>query len=213
MKLEEFLIEKQINDIKVNDKLDESLFSIFKRKSSKEIDDITKRVMPFAKTILSSELYNKLEDNEKNISYKEVKKNKKVIGYSLKNTIYLNKNVFFGLSKTKQIEYILHEMLHKLQKKDSSLREKGKVVYSFYKLHKKDKSTSESEISMGIKNLSKKYFNEDEVLPYLLNEKVDFSLMEDGSKEKFISLLKSLNLFKIDSVYWKNKFNINSKEK
>lgn len=201
MKLENLLLEESIKKGKIP--LDEG-FKFFKEK--KDIVELKEELLGFSSNILTKDYYNKIKEELKNIRIKKRKMSKEVVAYSLKKRIYINENRFFSLTKKAQMEYVLHEILHIMQEKDKNLVSQGKFIYSFLNSQKIDKKQSLSEIIIGRKNLSKRYFNDKEIIPYLLNHSIDFKYLKEGSRETVLSYLKEGNIFNMNSTYWKEKF-------
>lgn len=203
MRLEDFLIEEQIKNNRIP--LEEG-FSFFKKKKSEEIVALEEELLGFSKDILSEKYFEKVKEILPNIRISSKNMKDSVVAYTLGKRIYLNDKKFFRTSKKTQMEYLLHELIHIIQEKDKDLVKNGEFIFNLLKARRKDKKQSLSEILTGIKNLSGRYFNDREIIPYLLNNKIDFDYLKEGTKEELKEYLAKEKIFNLNSNYWKVKF-------
>lgn len=144
------------------------------------------------------------------ISFKEVvDKTKNVVAYTMGNTIYINSPVFYSKNINKGILFLLHEFIHILQNSKSFF-----IINKFNDI----KNTEAQLYSLVQKNLIKPYSvfltgknqnlhssGKDEVLTYQMNNSIDWSAVKEGTKEKYIQILKQSKLFNLNSNFWKKR--------
>lgn len=121
------------------------------------------------------------------------------------NNIFINKPVFYQLSKTEQISVLLHEFIHILQFKNvREIKQLSQEAWNLLNKLKKPEAQM-SQVVLGKIDIKKKFINRHEILPYLMNEKVRWDYLEDGAKEELQNLLKRSKVFQVDSRFWQER--------
>lgn len=185
MDLENYLIEKRL-------KKDPDLLNFFNS---------------FATQVFTQGFSNKIHKAIPNLKIKEtVSSNKNLAAYTNSyETIFVNRPVFYRLNRTQQISILMHEFIHVLQfKKNREIRRLSLEVWNFFNRNKLPNATV-SEAVLGKKFIKSKFINKNEILPYLMNERVRWEYMSEGSKEGLRDLLSSSKVFQTDSRFWKER--------
>jgi len=134
--------------------------------------------------------------------------NQSVVAWNKGSRIFINKQVFYGLSKPKQIRFLLHEFVHVLHHSKSFLvlRNFKKIKILSRKLWKiVEKETSEPSVFLTGKKVSKKFMNSEEVLAYLMNNSIKWNRISSNGKAQFINELQSSQLFNLQHPFWKKR--------
>ena len=162
----------------------------------------------FLKQVFTQGFINKIGKFINSIDIKEFvnTKNLNLAAYSNGyNTIFVNKPVFYKKSKTEQVAILMHEFIHLLQ--FNKIRQIRVVNDKLWALLNKEKKPDAliSQVMLGMIVTNKKFINKDEALPYMMNEKINWQYLNDGSREKVIDLLRSSKLFQLDSKFWQER--------
>lgn len=165
----------------------------------------------YLKQIFSPSFYAVIDNHFKNrISFKEVsEENKSVVAYTIGNTIYVNKPVFYSKNANKAILFILHEFIHILQNSKSFF-----VVNKFGSIKKLENSLYLLVKQNLVKPYSQFLTNENqklhssgksEILSYQMNNSVDWTAVKPGTKEAYKKILADSGLFNLNSDFWRKR--------
>lgn len=141
------------------------------------------------------------------LQIKEMVKNNTTVAESDRNgTIYINKPLFYSKSKNEQVKYLLHEFVHIQQNKRNFV-----VSKTFQELH----DLSEELYAIVKKNLLKPLpvfltgkeqqmptSDSYEIIAYLMNGSVNFSVLKPEGKKEFIAAMVNSNIFNMQSTFW-----------
>lgn len=161
----------------------------------------------YASQVFAQGFLNKISKAIPNLEIKEVVNgNKNLAAYTNSfETIFVNRPVFYSLSKTEQISILLHEFIHVLQfKKNREIKNLSVQVWDFLNKNKLPDSQV-SEIILGRKDIKNKFVNKNEVLPYFMNEKIRWEHMTEGSNKELAELLRRSKIFQVDSKFWQER--------
>ncbi len=184
MNLDDYLIEQKIKQVGIEEFFKSFLPQVFTKK-------FLKRIEKYTRDIKFREIVN---DNEHLASYT-----------NSFGTIFLNKPVFYQLSKTEQTSIVLHELIHILQfRKVSEMNSLSKNVWLLY-TNKKKKEAQISQVVIGKAGIKPKFINRNEVVPYLMNEKIRWEFLEDGAREELLEILKKSGVFQVDTPFWQER--------
>ena len=182
MDLENYLLEQRL-------KKDPDLLSFFNS---------------MAGQVFAQGFLNKISKTIPDLKIKEtVNSNKNLAAYTNSyETIFVNRPVFYRLNRTEQLSILMHEFIHVLQfKKNREIKKLSFEVWDFFNKNKLPGS-SVSEAVLGKKFIKPKFINKNEILPYLMNERVRWEYMKEGSKEELEKILSSSKIFQTDSKFW-----------
>lgn len=189
MDLENYLMEVQIEkDPSLSGILNAALARIFSFSFLNKINDIVK------KQVRLKEVF----DNDKNI-----------VAYTKGKTLFVNKPTFSRLPRERQVDYILHEFVHLLQKRRKllffkSFQELDSLTNKLFEIVKRG-LTRQFNIFLTGKNVDIGHGGKHEILAYLILGTIDLSALKPGAKFQFIEELKKSNLFNLKSSFWKKR--------
>jgi hypothetical protein len=146
----------------------------------------------------------------KKIKIKEVNdRNPNVIAYSISSTIYINKKEFYKLPLIHQIKYILHEFIHVMQNNrrffilrglkelhDLTNRLNDAVQGNLVKPYSVFLTKKDTKIGEGGKY---------EILPYVMNNAIDWDALNTEGRKKFLQALEDSNILNLESPFWKSR--------
>ena len=171
---------------------------------SPEIEDLFNAALG---QIFSKKYLQKIENIiRKRIKIKEVKMKPGAVAFNTGNTIFISKDEFPKIKKDKQINYLLHEFIHILQRK------KAFFIFSRFKdlnnLTKKlvpivDKHATNLSVFLTGKNVNLGPGKSHEILAYLLTNSIKWNAISSEGKMAFIQELKRSGLFNLDSKIWR----------
>lgn len=185
MDIENYLIEKRLGK-------NPDLMNLFKSYSTQ---------------VFTQGFLNRVEKIIPKMNIKEINNsNKSLAAYADSyETIFVNRPVFYSLSKTDQVAILLHEFIHVLQFKNvREIKTLSIEVWKYISRNKKPESQV-SEVVLGRKDIKNKFVNKNEILPYLMNEKIRWEHMEEGSEAGLAEVLRSSKIFQTDSKFWKER--------
>ncbi len=124
------------------------------------------------------------------------------------STIFVNPDEFYRRDKKQQIKYILHELIHILQRKRGLIfrrfKEMKKVTnklnVTLSKHLKKHLSVfltgKKQELGAGAKW---------EILSYFMNDSINWEAITPEGKEAMIKILRDSKVFNVDHPFWKKR--------
>jgi hypothetical protein len=139
----------------------------------------------------------------------EVKDKRQIVGWQKGNSIYINAPLFYAKPINLQIRYLLHEFVHLLQKSEN---------FIFFKKFKELDDLGKNLQTIVNNNLiqslpvfltgkeqelpTKTY---EEILAYLMNDKIKWDALKPEGRRQFIKLLKQSNLFNLKTDFWQKR--------
>jgi hypothetical protein len=187
--------------------LEDYLFEVKMKGVSPKLESLFNEAI---KEVFSSAYFNKIEkDLAKKIGMKKVKlKDNKVAAYTMGSTIYVNEPYFESISPKKQMDYLLHEFIHILQKSKkffllSSFKELNSLGIKLWKIVKKESKNPGKFLTN--KDTPSHLINKYEVIAYLMNNSINWNEISSDGRRQFKNLLKSSGLFNLSSNFWKKR--------
>lgn len=157
--------------------------------------------------IFSKRYLQKIENIiRKRIRIKEVKMKPGAVAFNTGNTIFISRDEFPKIKKDRQINYLLHEFVHILQRK------KAFFLFSRFKdlniLTKKlvpiiSKHATNLSVFLTGKNVDLGPGKSHEILAYLLTNSIKWNAISVEGKAAFTQELKKSGLFNLSSKIWR----------
>jgi hypothetical protein len=136
-------------------------------------------------------------------------KNGNIVAWNIGTTIYVNKQIFYAKAKSDQIRFLLHEFMHVLMNKRSFFIKKQfqELQDLSDKLYKIVKANLEKPIEVFLTGQKQAIptIDQQEIVSYLMNGKIDWSALSLKGRKEFIRALKESNIFNLQSNFWKKR--------
>ena len=157
--------------------------------------------------IFSKRYLQKIENVlHKRIKIKEVKMKPGAVAFNTGNTIFISRDEFPKIKKERQINYLLHEFIHILQRKKafflfSRFRDLNNLTKRLVPIVNKH-ATNLSVFLTG-KNINLGAGKSHEILAYLLTNSIKWNAISQEGRVAFIQELKRSELFNLNSKIWR----------
>lgn len=175
--------------------------------------------------VFSGEYLPKVSQVAENIKIQEVVANNDITAYSQSSIsgtkTFVNKNVFTSFTPDQKKNTLLHEFIHILQNSRKYLLKSNfpeikaleNNLFSICRIY----LTANLNRFLSGGNTQLKTTGKEEIVPYLMTGKVDWSVMKDEGKTKFLAALSSSGIFNLTTQFWKlrlpNNETVETKEK
>lgn len=152
----------------------------------------------------------KIDDKIKSeVKVEEVRDKRSIVGWQSGKKIYINAPLFYAKPVNLQIRYLLHEFLHLLQKSKKFIflkqfKELDTLGKNLLIIVKQNLLQSLSMFLTG-KDQELPTDSYEEVLAYLMNDKINWNALKPEGRRQFISLLKQSNIFNLKSDFWQRR--------
>lgn len=178
-------------------------------KSGEESLDILFR--KYMKDVFSPHFLSKI-DRVFNVTLKfgDFKQKSNVMCYTQGTKIYINRPMFYSTEKSKAMNYIMHEMLHVLSNtnKFPELNLVNKKLNTIV-LNGVERGKESDFFTGKHQNIHSDWHGE--VLNYLCNNSINWSVASFGTKLAYKETLEESGLFNMNSVFWKKRFGSDNK--
>lgn len=173
------------------------------------VDDKLQALFSYALTQVFSPSYvRKIEEVlSRSITVKEIVKNdENIVAYQSGNVIYVNKPVFYTKASEQKVQYLIHEMMHLLQGSKKmffiqNFKELNVVSEKLYDVVSKN-LVKTLPMFLTSKNVKLPTSGREEVIPYLANNKTDWSAITPEARNEFIKIMNESGLFNMKSRFW-----------
>lgn len=122
-------------------------------------------------------------------------------------TIFINTPVFEKLNPKQRTDYLLHEFIHVIQNTRNffvlkAFKEVFDLGNDLYKIARRYTKRGGVEEFLTGNRRSKIGNPRLEIVSYLMNGSLDWTVMSDKGREKFIETLKNTGMFNLRSPFW-----------
>ena len=161
--------------------------------------------------VFAPQFLNKINNEiRRRIKLKEItNRNQEILSYNKGNNIYINSIPFNKRGVKEKMQLLLHEFIHLLQRKKKAF---------FFKNFKEIDVLTNNLLNITEKNLTKPLSvfltgrnvnlgpgGKHEILGYLMNNKIDWSVISPEGRKLFIDTLRNSKIFNLSHPFWKKR--------
>lgn len=140
----------------------------------------------------------------KSIKIKEFTKTGNIMAYTQGTDIFIS-NKLYNMPTEEAVVYLLHELIHALCN-TNKFNDLVQMNLTLSKLI--EKNIKRNDINKFLtgkdQNIHSNY--KEEIVSYLMNNSIQWNMVNDSFKKEFINIVFSTGVFNKNSIFWKKRF-------
>lgn len=143
------------------------------------------------------------------VKIEEIRDKRNIVAWQKGGKIFVNAPVFYAKQTKLQVRYLLHEFLHVLQRNKKLLffRQFKELDDLGRKLNIIVRGNLVKPLSVFLtgKNVDLPTDSQEEILAYLMNDKIDWSAIKPEARRAFINELEKSRIFNLKTDFWQRR--------
>lgn len=157
------------------------------------------------KSVYSSSYLSKIDNAfNKTIKIKEFSKAGNIMAYTQGTNIFIS-NKLYSMIPDQAVVYLLHELVHALIN-TNKFNDLVQMNISLSKLIEKNIKRSDINKFLTGKNQDIHSNYKEEIVSYLMNNSIQWNMVDDNFKKEFINIVFSTGVFNKSSNFWIKRF-------